>query len=82
MVLVYVPQLVSSWPVGEGEFRMKQKGMLVVSLRGANFGFWSCLGCSGHSTNILSRQETLNYTRKSRSQIFSLTCFVFVFVCF
>ena len=21
-----------------------------------NFGFWSCLGCSGQSANILSRQ--------------------------
>ena len=28
----------------------------VVSLRGVNFGFWSRLGCSGQSANILSRQ--------------------------
>ena len=35
---------------------MKQTGMLVVSLRGVNFGFWSRLGCSGQSANILSRQ--------------------------
>ena len=28
---------------------MKQTGMLVVSLRGVNFGFWSRLGCSGQS---------------------------------
>ena len=35
---------------------MKQTGMLVVSLRGVNFGFWSHLGCSGQSPNILSRQ--------------------------
>ena len=35
---------------------MKQTGMLVVSLRGVNFGFWSCLGCSGQSASILSRQ--------------------------
>ena len=40
---------------GEGS-HMKQTGMLVVSLRGVNFGFWSRLGCSGQSTNILSRQ--------------------------
>ena len=33
---------------------MKQTGMLVVSLRGVNFGFWSRLGCSGQSANILS----------------------------
>ena len=31
---------------------MKQTGMLVVSLRGVNFGFWSRLGCSRQSANI------------------------------
>ena len=39
-----------------GDSYMKQTGMLVVSLRGVNFGFWSRLGCSGQSANILSRQ--------------------------
>ena len=39
-----------------GDSYMKQTGMLVVSLRGVNFGFWSRLGCSGQSVNILSRQ--------------------------
>ena len=29
-----------------GDSHMKQTGMLVVSFRGVNFGFWSCLGCS------------------------------------
>ena len=57
---------------------MKQMGMLVVSLRGVNFGFWSRLG---HSANILSRQETQNYAKRNRSQIFLLTSFVFIFVC-
>ena len=61
---------------------MKQTAMLVVSLRGVNFGFWSRLGCPRHSTNILRCQETRNYTKRNRSQIFFLTCFVFVFVCF
>ena len=42
---------------GGGDSYMKQTGMLVVSLRGVNFGFWSRLGCSGQSANILSRQE-------------------------
>ena len=28
---------------------MKGVGMLVVSLRGINFGFWSHLGCSGQN---------------------------------
>ena len=41
---------------GEGDSYMKQTGMLVISLRGVNFGFWSRLGCSGQSTNILSHQ--------------------------
>ena len=41
---------------GGGDSHMKQTGMLVVSLRGVNFGFGSRLGCSGQSANILSRQ--------------------------
>ena len=60
---------------------MKQMGMLVVSLRGVNFGFWSRLGCSGDSANILSRQETQNYAKRNRSQIFLLTSFVFLYLC-
>ena len=31
-------------------------GMLVVSLRGVNFGFWSHLGCSGQNAIIFSRE--------------------------
>ena len=42
-------------PVG-GNSHMKQTGMLVVSLRGINFGFWYRLGYSGQSANILSCQ--------------------------
>ena len=62
---------------------MKQTGMLILSLRGVNFGFWSRLGCSGHSVNILSRQETHNYVNRNRIQIFFLICFfVYNFVCF
>ena len=41
---------------GGGDSHMKQTGTLVVSLRSVNFGFWSRLGCSGQSANILSRQ--------------------------
>ena len=32
---------------GGGDSHMKGARMLVVSLRGVNFGFWSHLGCSG-----------------------------------
>ena len=49
-------QLPSPSPGGGGDSHMKQTGMLVVSLRGVNFGLWSRLGCSGQSANILSRQ--------------------------
>ena len=35
---------------------MKVVGMLVVSLRGVNFGFWSHLGCSGQNAIIFSRE--------------------------
>ena len=41
---------------GGGNSHMKQTGMLVVSLRGVNFVFCSCLGCSRQSANILSCQ--------------------------
>ena len=40
---------------------MKQTEMLVVSLRGINFAFWSRLGCSGQSANILSCQVPFTF---------------------
>ena len=36
---------------------MKGVGMLVVSLRGVTFGFWSHLWCSGQSAIIFSRKD-------------------------
>ena len=39
-----------------GTPHMKGVGMLVVSLRGVNFGFWSHLGCSGQNAIIFSRE--------------------------
>ena len=39
---------------GGGTRQMKGVGMLVVSLRGVNFGFWSHLGCSGQNVIIFS----------------------------
>ena len=35
---------------------MKGAGMLFVSLRGVNFGFWSQLGCTGQNAIIFSRE--------------------------
>ena len=40
---------------GGGNSHMKWTGMLVISLRGVNLGFWSRLGCSGQNV-ILSHQ--------------------------
>ena len=39
-----------------GTPHMKGVGMLVVSLRGVNFGLWSHLGCSGQNAIIFSRK--------------------------
>ena len=39
-----------------GDSQIKGAGMLVVSLRGVNFRFWSRLGCSGQNTIIFSRK--------------------------
>ena len=40
--------------VGMGESLVKGAGMVVVSLRGINFGFWFHLGCSGQNAIIFS----------------------------
>ena len=37
---------------GGGEFHIKQTGMLFVSLRDVDFGFWSRLGCSGERKKV------------------------------
>ena len=39
---------------------MEGAGMLVVSLRGVNFRFWSRLGCSGQNTIIFSPYKSLS----------------------
>ena len=39
-----------------GTPNMKGVGMLVVSLRGVNIGFWSHLGCSRQNAIIFSRE--------------------------
>ena len=40
-------------PPPGGSPHMKGVGMLVVSLRGVNFGFWTHVGCSGQNPIIL-----------------------------
>ena len=39
-----------------GTPHMKGMGILVVSLRGVNFEFWSHLGCSGQNAIIFSSE--------------------------
>ena len=41
---------------GGGTLHIKGVGMLVVSLKGINFGFWSHLRCSGQNAIIFSRE--------------------------
>ena len=41
---------------GGGDSHMKGTWMLVISLRGVDFGFWSRFGCSGQNTIIFSRK--------------------------
>ena len=43
-------------PGAGGNPHMKGLGMLVVSLRGVNFGFWSHLGCRGQNAIVFSRE--------------------------
>ena len=51
---------------GAGTPDMKGVGMLIVSLRGVYFGFWSHLGCSGQDTIIFSREGLVEgCTRKN-----------------
>ena len=45
-------------PTG-GDSHIRRGGMLVVSLTGVNFGFWSHLGCSGQNAIICSREGLL-----------------------
>ena len=54
--------------------------MLVVSLRGVNFGFWSYLGCSGQNVIIFSR-ECLFYGCTRKVPVFFI-CLCFKMVSF
>ena len=49
---------------GGGIPHMKGVGMLVVSLRGVNFGFWSHLGCSGQNAILFSREGLISVARE------------------
>ena len=55
---------------------MKGVGMLVVSLTGVNFEFWSHLGCSGKNTIIFSRDGSrLGLHAKKYNNIYLICIF-------
>ena len=56
VMAVMLSDLTSPGRGGGGTPHMKVVGMLVVSLRGVNFGLWSHLGCSGQNATIFSRE--------------------------
>ena len=60
-------------PGGGGTPHMKGVGMLVVSLRGVNFGFWSHLGCSGQNAIIFSREGLVRVAREKNTKIYILS---------
>ena len=74
-------QLFSQAKVGiarRGDSHMKGVGMLVVLLRGVNFGFWSHLRCSGQNAVIFSSKGLFyGCTRTNiKDYIFSI-CFIY-----
>ena len=66
---------------------MKQTGMLVVSLRGVNFGCLASLRVFRAKRQYFKptrsrlgfREETLNYVKRDRSQIFFFLLFFLLF---
>ena len=64
-------------PRGEGLQYHERGGMLVVSLRGVNFGFWSHLVCFGQNAIICSR-EGLIYGCARRNIKMYIYTFIFL----
>ena len=75
MKFLELSQTVSTARGGGGTPHMKGVGMLVVSLRGVNFGFWSHLGCSGQNAIIFSREGLVQgCTRKNIKIYIFIVC--------
>ena len=69
-------QMITTWSRW-GDSHTKGAGMLVVSLRGVNFGFWSHLGSSGQNAIIFSRKLKISF-RVAREEILNFFFFQFV----
>ena len=67
---------------GGGDSHMKGAGMLVVSLRGVNFRFWSRLVCSEQNTIIFSRKGLFQgCTRRNIKKLYIFNSFYLVDSC-
>ena len=60
---------------GGGAPHIKGLGMLVVFLRGVNFGFWSHLRCSGQNAIIFSREDLVYDCTCKNIKIYVLSVF-------
>ena len=60
---------------GGGTPHMKVVGILVVSLRGVYFGFWSHLGCSRQNALIFSRGGSRLRLHAKNIKIYILSVF-------
>ena len=54
---------------------MKEVGMLVVSLKGVNFGFCSHLGCSGQNAIIFSCEGLVQGRTRKSIKVYILSVF-------
>ena len=68
-------QMITAWSQG-GDSHTEGAGMLVVSLRGVNFGFWSHLGSSGQNAIIFSRKLKISF-RAAREEILIYLLLIF-----
>ena len=58
---------------------MKGAGMLVVSLRGINFRFWSHLGSSGQNAIIFSREGLVEGCTRRNIKLYNYVCILLTF---
>ena len=54
---------------------MKEVGLLVVSLKGVNFGFSSHLGCSGQNAIIFSCEGLVHGSTRKSIKVYILSVF-------
>ena len=63
---------------GGGTPHIKGVGMLVVSLRVVNFGFWCHLGCSGKTPSFLTVKVSFRVARDCTAREYKIMCIVCV----